>query len=362
MNHNSYMLSVVVSPDGTCVATGGGNEVFVSDAESGHLISGPMKGHNSWVNWLCFSPDGKRLASGSDDRTVIIWDMATGKMLVPPSPFQAHFGQVRSVSFSPDGKRIMTASNDNTIQIWDADTGRPFEPGLTLPITGHQNGVTCALWSRDGNQIISCSFDGMIGFWDSNTGEQIGDFCQGHTAPIWSIDIAPNGRYLASASFDGTARMWDVVTHKQIGPPLEHGSEVYCATFSPDGLSIISGGHDSSGRVFLWDVREIVHNYFNDNDSGAHTTQISNQPADSLGKAQDEESVEDNTVLKPEPGAAVFVESGATHSNTDVNESRPLPIPTPPIASPRSRKFWPQAWDKMSKIFRPRSRQSPQPQ
>jgi len=256
VTHSSYMLAVAVSPDGTRIASGGGDAVFISDATDGQLIFGPMKGHRSWLNWLCFSPDGKRLASGSDDRTVIVWDVTTGVML-PPSPIEAHFAQVRSVSFSPDGQKIMTASNDNTIQIWDAGTSTPFQ--LDVPITRHENGITCALWT--GNQIISCSTDAKIGFWESSTGEQIGDFSKGHTAAIWSIGIAPCGKYLASASFDGTVRLWDTTTHEQIGPSLPHGDEVYCVAFSPDGKFIISGGHDS-GNVYLWDVGNIIQSYY----------------------------------------------------------------------------------------------------
>ncbi|KAF9224531.1 WD40 repeat-like protein [Gyrodon lividus] len=259
VQHDNYMLSVVVSPDGKLIASGGGTRVFISDAEDGHLVMELNSVHKSWVNCVCFSPDGKALATCSDDRTVAVWDVATGTNLVPP--FQAHFSQVRWVSYSPDGQRLLTASNDNTIQVWDVSTRRPVEPGFTQPITGHQYGITCAIWSHGGDQIISSSMDGTIGFWHSKTGEQIGDFCRGHTAAIWSISLAPGGEYLSSASFDGTVRLWDVTTHAQIGPPLEHGDEIYSATFSPDGLAIISGGHAREGRIFLWDVRSLIQGH-----------------------------------------------------------------------------------------------------
>jgi WD40 repeat protein len=113
------------------------------------------------------------------------------------------------------------------------------------------------LHGDDGEQIVSSSFDETIGFWDSQTGEPIGKRCKGHTAPIWSIAKSPDEKSVASASFDGTVRLWDAKTHEQIGQPLHHGDEVYSVAYSPDGLTLVSGGH-CGGRLFIWDIREIM--------------------------------------------------------------------------------------------------------
>ncbi|KZP24326.1 hypothetical protein FIBSPDRAFT_1012222, partial [Athelia psychrophila] len=117
--HTDWVKSVVFSPDGQRIASGSDDQTIrIWDVTMGALIAGPFEGHTGWVNSVAFSPDGQRIASGSRDNTIRIWDATTGTLIA--GPFEGHADWVKSVAFSPDGQRVASSSDDKTIRIWDA--------------------------------------------------------------------------------------------------------------------------------------------------------------------------------------------------------------------------------------------------
>ncbi|KIL64087.1 hypothetical protein M378DRAFT_78803, partial [Amanita muscaria Koide BX008] len=115
--HTGHVNSVAFSPDGKRIASGSSdNTIYIWDAETGLQVGDPLKGHTDKVRSVAFSPNGKRIASGASDKTIHIWDAETG--LQVGNPLKGHTGSVRSVAFSPDGQRIVSGSSDKTIQIW----------------------------------------------------------------------------------------------------------------------------------------------------------------------------------------------------------------------------------------------------
>ncbi|MGK7902362.1 MAG: caspase family protein [Hormoscilla sp.] len=116
-----------------------------------------FKGHENYVLSVAFSPDGKRIVSGSSDETIRLWDLDGNPI---GEPFRGHENSVLSVAFSPDGKRIVSGSNDLTIRLWDLD-GKP----IGEPFRGHENSVESVAFSPDGKRIVSGSYDKTIRLW-----------------------------------------------------------------------------------------------------------------------------------------------------------------------------------------------------
>ncbi len=116
-------------------------------------------GHSDAVNAVAWSPDGTRIASGSDDGTVQVWDAASGKIL---TFYHGHSDMVIAVAWSPDGTRIASASSDKTVQVWDAAKG-----DNVYTYAGHSDAVNTVAWSPDGTHIASASSDKTVQVWDA---------------------------------------------------------------------------------------------------------------------------------------------------------------------------------------------------
>ncbi|KAG6329739.1 hypothetical protein ID866_9350 [Astraeus odoratus] len=245
--HTSGVSSVAFSPDGKRIASGSSdNTICLWDGETGLQLASPLKGHTS-VSSVAFSPDGKRIASGSKDKTICLWDAETGLQLV--SPLKGHTSGVSSVAFSPDGKRIASGSSDNTICLWDGETGVQ----LASPLKGHTSSVTSVAFSPDGKRIVSGAWDNTICLWDADTGVQLASPLKGHTHWVTSVAFSPDGKRIASGSSDNTICLWDAETGLQLASPLKgHTEHVNSVTFSPDGKRIASGSWDNT--ICLWDA------------------------------------------------------------------------------------------------------------
>ncbi|KIK66981.1 hypothetical protein GYMLUDRAFT_915410 [Collybiopsis luxurians FD-317 M1] len=182
----SEVWSLAISKDGTRIVSATDTTARIWNIKNGSPIGEPLQGHTDWVQSVAFSPDGKRIVSGSGDETVRIWNAETGTPI--GEPLQGHTDWVRSVAFSPDGKRIVSGSGDKTVRIWNAETGTP----IGEPLQGHTDGVQSVAFSPDGKGIVSSYDDKTVRIWNAETGAPIGEPLQILTGSVESTDFFPD--------------------------------------------------------------------------------------------------------------------------------------------------------------------------
>jgi WD40 repeat protein len=162
--------------------------------------AGLLTGHTDFVGSVVFSPDGRRLLSGSFDGTMRLWDVAKQQEI---RLFQRHTGWVTCVAFCPpDGRRAIAGYYDWSVRLWDLETGQELHC-----FDGHRAPVTSLAVSIDGHSFLSGSFDSTMRLWDLDGGVQRCVF-RGDMLPVTSVSFSAEGRLAVSWSFDGTMRVW----------------------------------------------------------------------------------------------------------------------------------------------------------
>ncbi|KAI0469031.1 vegetative incompatibility protein HET-E-1 [Xylaria cf. heliscus] len=197
-----------------------------------------LEGHRYSVSSVTFSPNGKFVASASNDETIRIWAVDTGDLL---QTLEGHIGEVYSVAFSPDGKSIASGSRD--VQLWAVDTGK-----LLHTFECHNGRVNSVAFSSDGKSVASVLKDKMVQLW-TVTGHPL-QTLEGHSKSISSVTFSPNSQLVASGSGDQTIRLWDTGTGSLLRTLRVFYHSVYSVAFSPDGKLLVSGSRD----VDLWAV------------------------------------------------------------------------------------------------------------
>ncbi|MEV4515646.1 caspase family protein [Dactylosporangium sp. NPDC049525] len=258
------MHTMVWSPDGRMLATAGKDgHVRLWDADGRQLadvpaapLDAPSDG-GEWqqdINTMVFSPDGRFLATGGNDRRVRLWSVV-GSTLTLASTLTDHTLEVYSLAFSPDGSALATAGGDRAAILWDVtDMARPLR---SAALSGDID-VDALAFSPDGRALLTAG-DGTVLRWtvDDPTQPASPRRLQGHKDGITGIAFSPDSSTVASSSWDWTARLWDVAQAAPLATLAEHTEDVFAVAFSPDGGTLVTAGDD--GKARLWRVTDPEH-------------------------------------------------------------------------------------------------------
>jgi WD40 repeat protein len=264
----------------------------------GQLIH-TLSGHQGPVNAVAFSPDGKIIASGSDDKSIIIWNLKTGEKI---STIQGFKDGVKQLVFSPEGDKILAADRSGNLQLFEINSGNEIADFKTRSFF-----ITKIGFSQDGERVISCQLNtfSVTRIWDANTQQQISkrplnpgftaiamDFTKdlnyafiggsgqktnnilwdfnnnkilrefpGHTYGVNCVSLSKDDKFAISGSMDKTIRLWDLSNEQSIKTFSGHKKAVSSIAFFSNGLNFLSGSHD--GLIKQWDISDgsEIHTY-----------------------------------------------------------------------------------------------------
>jgi eukaryotic-like serine/threonine-protein kinase len=255
--HLASVNALTWSPDGRLIASASDDtyvQVFDSRSGSRKLI---YTGHAEEVAAVAWSPSGRFIVSGGQDGSAQVWNAASGARVFT---YKGHTDRVNGVSWSSDSSRVASGSEDKTVQVWNATNG-----AASFDFRGHTTGVLCVGWQPDDSSVASGSWDGTLRDWATrqhgehfNAGEQIFSYAGHGQNEVYALTWSPDGNFIASAGADQTVQ----ISNGSDGtprPPFFTGhrsklqiNPVRAAAWSPDGNFIASG--DASGIIYVWRV------------------------------------------------------------------------------------------------------------
>ena len=259
--HACFVPTVRWSPNGRLLASGSEDAtVQVWEAATGKARRTYL-GHSRLVTGLAWSPSGEQIASASEDDTVQVWQAGTGKHLLT---YRGHSDHVNAVAWSPDGRLLASSSWDKTVQVWNAETG-----ALLHPYHGHDDGghdvlgLAVLAWSPFNTWIASGGEDGTIQVWEVRTGRRVSTYRShdGANAAVMTGQWSPDGTWMASASTEGGVQVWGAFSGDQRLTYRGHSKTVDCLAWSPDGKLLASGALDCEIQVWKADTGERTATY-----------------------------------------------------------------------------------------------------
>ncbi|MBT2902841.1 hypothetical protein HET68_02150 [Streptomyces sp. McG8] len=239
--HDGYVTAVAAGVNGAWIATTGNDKtVRIWDPATGTLLR-TLTGHTGWVTAVAVSPDGSWIATTSSDKTMKIWDPVSGTLL---RTLSGHTGAVNAVAVSPNSDWIATASSDRSVRIWDA------EGAAVRTLTGHTDWISSLAVSPNGSWLATTSDDGTVRIWDPASGS-LERTLVGHTGVVTQVAVSPDGSWIVTTGYDKTVRVWETTTNAPIATLTGRAGAVTAIAISLRG-QLVTAGED--GQVRAWDT------------------------------------------------------------------------------------------------------------
>lgn len=243
---NRALQDAALSPDGKtlALAVGGASPLVLLVEIDGDKPARRLAGHTGNINRIVFSPDGKRLASASEDMSARVWDLASDKL---ESTLLGHGMGIDGIAFSPDGAQVATASKDATIKLWDAASGSCLHT-----FEGHEAEVAGLDFSRDGRTILTEASDVTARLWDAGRRQPVRVLPE-RDGQVPGLAISPDGRLGVTTRGDRTWHLFAIPGGEDVQVLAGQTGNGSAAVFHPDGQSLITGCLD--GSIRRWDLR-----------------------------------------------------------------------------------------------------------
>jgi hypothetical protein len=266
------VVSAVFLPDGKGLITGEAEGILRLWELDAGKPSRTFEGHKHGIWAVVLSKDGTQLVSAGGasqnkegkpidaagkptedgDYVIRVWDVATGKEV---QKFAGHTNAIRAIALSPEGKKVLSGSTDKTVRVWDVETGKELHSS-----DAHGNGVEAVAITRDGRGISAgvpkyddvtkrLLFEKTIRVWDLETGKEVRAF---GTHTVWGVSVSSDGKRLLTGGPDKTLRLWDLDSGKELKVFGGHRHAVFQSAFLPGDRLAVSGSYDKTLRV--WDL------------------------------------------------------------------------------------------------------------
>ena len=245
--HTDAVQSVALSPNGKVIASAsddGTVKLWDLTADNPNPIK-EIKDQGGWVQAVVFLNDQQIITAGQDKQIKII-DIASGKIL---KTLSGHTNLIRSLAIAPASDLLVSGSYDNSVNLWQISTGK-----LSRSLKGHQDKVLSVAISPDGKQVVSASRDKTVKVWDAQTGEELKTL-KGHLEGFTSVLITPNGKQVISGSSDKVIRVWDLASGKPLYTLTGHEDAISAIAITSDGKYLISGSKDTPNSIRLWNLQ-----------------------------------------------------------------------------------------------------------